>query len=101
MNILRLAVVWVFLVMPTAIATGEPLAVFECREVVGKDWPRMMVTYPLEFKPGHAQVGNLRLLDGQGKEVTSQVWKVKTHADGSCHARIEMSPCGANRNVPT
>lgn len=90
---------WLLLTGWTA---AEPLAVFECREVVGKDWPRMMVTYPLEFKPGQAQAGELRLLDGQGKEVTSQVWKVKTHVDGSiATARIsfyaELSRGGSYR----
>lgn len=72
-------------------AAAEPLAVFECRDVVARDWPRMMVTYPLEFKPGQAHVGGLRLLNGQGSQVTSQVWKVKTHADGSiATARISF-----------
>ena len=64
-------------------AAAEPLAVFECREYVGRDWPRTLVTYALDLKPGQAKPGEVRLQDTQGKEVPSQLSRLQTHPDGS------------------
>ena len=40
---------------------AEPLAVFECREHLDRDWPRTIVTYQREFPAGTAREGNLVL----------------------------------------
>jgi hypothetical protein len=35
--------------LATNAGAAEPLATFECRERLGVDWPRTLVTYPVEF----------------------------------------------------
>ena len=64
-------------------ASAATLATFECQEITGRDWARTLVTYPLEFRPGQAQPGAVRLTDGQGLEVPCQLSRLTTHADGS------------------
>ena len=72
-------------------APAAALATFECQEIGGRDWPRTLVTYPLEFEAGRARPGAVRLTDGQGREVPCQLWRLKTHADGSvATARISF-----------
>jgi hypothetical protein len=67
------------------------LATFKCQEITGRDWARTLVTYPLEFVPGQAQPGAVRLTDGQGLEVPCQLSKLTTHADSSiATARISF-----------
>jgi hypothetical protein len=52
--------------IPVAWAAAEPLVVFECREVVGRDWPRTLVTYQQESPRGKARAEKQRLLDPFG-----------------------------------
>ena len=52
--------------IPVAWAAAEPLVVFECREVVGRDWPRTLVTCQQKFPRGKARPEKLRLLDPFG-----------------------------------
>lgn len=75
-----MVVSWLIL---AGVAMAEPLAVFECREIVHRDWPRTLLTYALDLKPGQAKPGEVRLQDAQGKEVSSQMSRLRTHADGS------------------
>lgn len=81
---------------------ADPLAVFECRESVGRDWPRTLVTYRHEFPRGQVAPGNLRLVDHAGREQPVQFWRVKPHEDGSlASARMsfyaELSKGGSYR----
>ena len=75
------------LILLTAISlrltAAQPLATFECREQLDRDWPRTLVTYPKEFPPGAAREGELRLVDAAGNGKPVQVWRVKNHSDGS------------------
>jgi hypothetical protein len=74
-----------------AAAAGQPLAVFETHEHLGRDWPRTLVTYQREFPAGTAQPGEVRLMDATGQEQACQLWRVKEHADGSmASARISF-----------
>jgi hypothetical protein len=83
MNMLRLVVISTALfIAPVTVAAAEPLAVFECREFVGRDWPRTLVTYQQDFPRGAVRAGNVRLLDASGREQPVQLWRVKTHQDG-------------------
>lgn len=71
--------------------TAKPLAVFTCRERLGYDWPRTMVTYRVEFPAGACRVESAALLDGGGQAVPCQFWRVKRHADGSvAEARLSF-----------
>lgn len=71
--------------------SAAPLATFECQEITGRDWSRTLVTYPLDFRPGQARLGAVRLTDGQGQEVPCQLSRLTTHADGSiASARISF-----------
>ncbi|HOW64575.1 MAG TPA: hypothetical protein P5186_18960 [Candidatus Paceibacterota bacterium] len=63
--------------------SAGPLATFESREIMGRDWPRTLLTYPLELKAGQARPGDVRLVDAQGQEQDCQLWRVKLHPDGS------------------
>ena len=92
MNLLRLtAISTALFIAPVAAAAAEPLAVFECREFVGRDWPRTLVTYQQEFPRGKARPGKLRLLDQSGQEQPVQLWRLKTHEDGSiASARVSF-----------
>ncbi|MCL4205924.1 MAG: hypothetical protein KJ000_25860 [Pirellulaceae bacterium] len=80
------------LVFPAAVcAAEEPLAVFECREYVGRDWPRTLVTYQQEFGRGRVRPGEGRLLDSSGREQPVQFWRVDLHEDGSlASARVSF-----------
>jgi len=70
---------------------AEPLAVFECRERLERDWPRTLVTYHREFTAGVARHGELRLVDAAGREQPLQLWGVRKHSDGSiASARISF-----------
>lgn len=62
---------------------AEPLAVFECREITGREWPRTMVTYKVDLEPGQAKPDGVRLVDAQGQEQPCQFWRVEKHPDGS------------------
>jgi hypothetical protein len=74
-----------------AAPAGEPLAVFEARERVGRDWPRTLVTYPIALRPGQAWPGRVRLLDEDGQAHPVQLWRVTRHADGSvASARVSF-----------
>jgi hypothetical protein len=65
---------------PVSAAT---LATFECQEIMGRDWPRTLITYPVEFQPGQVKPGSIRLLDAEGQEQPCQLWRAKLNADGS------------------
>ena len=83
MNMLRLtAISTALFIAPVAVAAAEPLAVFECREFAGRDWPRTLVTYQQEFPRGKARPEKLRLLDQFGLEQPVPLWRMETH-DGS------------------
>lgn len=70
---------------------AEPLAVFECRERLERDWPRTLVTYQREFAAGRVRRGELRLVDAAGREQPFQLWRVKEHNEGSiASARISF-----------
>lgn len=74
-----------------ALLAAEPIAVFHCRELLDRDWPRTLVTYQREFAAGIARPGDLRLVDAAGREQPVQVWRVKEHDDGSiASARISF-----------
>jgi hypothetical protein len=67
------------------------LAVFEAREVLDLDWPRTLVTYRVDLKPGQARPGSVRLLDERGREQPCQLWRVVKHGDGSiASARVSF-----------
>jgi hypothetical protein len=91
----------------TALTGGaEPLAVFECREITGREWPRTLVTYALtrdDYQPpAEARAGlpdaaspgwvklkaplktdAVKLVDAAGQEQPCQFWRVEKDADGS------------------
>lgn len=74
----------VFSLAAAGVALGaEPLAVFECREITGREWPRMMVTYKVDFKPAQVRPDAVRLVDAQGQEQICQLWRIEEHPDGS------------------
>jgi hypothetical protein len=85
---------------------AEPLAVFECREITGREWPRTLVTYALtrdDYQPpAEARAGlpdtaspgwvklkaplktdAVKLVDAAGQEQPCQFWRVEKDADGS------------------
>ena len=73
------------------LVSAAPLAIFECQEITGRDWPRTLVTYPLELKAGQARPDAVRLTDGQGQEFPCQLSRLTTHEDGSiATARISF-----------
>jgi hypothetical protein len=79
------------LLCTTAVLAAEPLATFESQEIMGRDWARTLVTYPLELRAGQARPGAVRVTDGQGQEVPCQLSRLTTHADGSiASARISF-----------
>jgi hypothetical protein len=82
-----------------ALCAGEPLAVFEEKEILNLDWPRTVVTYRLDLEVGQAEPGNVKLVDEEGREHPCQLWKVELHDDGSiASARVsfmaELKPGG-------
>ena len=100
---------------------AEPLATIECREVLGRNWPRTMVTYcvqgpgervqeafgmPEQGSPAWVAIKDkvrpdaLRLVDPAGQEVPSQLWRVKTNARGDLvSARLSfMAELAKNSN---
>ncbi len=54
---LRLAIKTATGCVSVATALAEPVAVFECREITGRDWPRTLVTYELRTARGNAETG--------------------------------------------
>ena len=87
----RAAVAVISTAAALALNAAEPLAVFECRERLERDWPRTLVTYQREFTAGVARHGELRLIDAAGREQPLQLWGVKEHSDGSiASARISF-----------
>lgn len=71
--------------------TAEPVATFAAREVLGKEWARTLVTYPLELKAGQARPESVRLVDGEGVERPCQLTQVRRHGDGSlASARVSF-----------
>ena len=73
------------------LAAAQPLATFECKERLERDWPRTLLNYQRDFPPGAAREGELRLLAPSGREQPSQAWRVEKHADGSIKsARISF-----------
>jgi hypothetical protein len=88
----------VALLKAAAVVASEPLAVFECRETLDRDWPGTLVTYHREFAVGAARIGEVRLVDGKGHEHPVQLWRVTRHDDGSiASARISFLAGLANR----
>jgi hypothetical protein len=99
----------------TVSAADEPLAVFQEREITGRDWDRTLVSYRLlgpdtvsSSSPADRQTdavlrlrkpvapGNVHLVDGAGEVVPFQLWRVQTNEDGtissarlSFHAELE------------
>jgi len=60
-------------------------ALFECRESVGRDWSRTLVSYQREFPRAQSTLGD------SGKERPVQFWCVKTQEDGSlASARVSF-----------
>jgi hypothetical protein len=57
--------------------------VFSQPEVLGYDWPRHLLAYPVEFEPGQARAGALSLWNAEGVETPLQVDVTDWHADGS------------------
>lgn len=56
---------------------------FSCRNWIGRDWPRTLLHYDIESKPGEFMPGKIELVDSQGTPVESQVVAVEKHPDGS------------------
>jgi len=74
-----------------AAAAARPLAIWQCRERLGPDWPRTMLTYRVQLKPGEASPDEVRLLDAAGTDVPLQLWRVQKHPDGSlASARVSF-----------
>ena len=92
MNVLRLTAIWMALfVAPVAAAAAEPLAIYECFEVTGRDWPRTLITYDQEFPRNTAQAGNVRLRDAAGRDKPVQLSRARLHEDGSlASARVSF-----------
>ncbi len=91
-NRLRLLVVFVtLLLMGAASGAAEPVAVFEAKEVLGNDWARTLVNYPIDLPAGRAFPEALRLVDAAGNEQPCQVGQIRRHADGSiATARVSL-----------
>jgi hypothetical protein len=70
----------------TARPAAAPLAVFQAREIVAKDWDRTLVTYPVRFSAGQAFADNVRLIDSVERERPYQLSQVERHSDGSIAA---------------
>src|SRR5437773_1482936 len=64
-------------------SAGETLATFEARDVIGFDWPRTLVTYRVEFRPGRAFPRTVRLVDEDSREQPCQLSRLSKHRDGS------------------
>ena len=74
-----------------AATAAEPLATWECRERLGLDWARTLVSYQVQFDPGKAKAGEVRLVDAAGTEAPVQLWRVQNHPDGSlASARVSF-----------
>ena len=72
-------------------AAAEPLAVLECREIVGRDWPRTLVTYQREFAAGWPgrTICTCWTVPAKSSPFSSGV--LKMHEDGSlASARISF-----------
>ncbi|OPZ85958.1 MAG: hypothetical protein BWY76_01178 [bacterium ADurb.Bin429] len=62
---------------------AAPFATFDCREITGRDWARMLVTYPVAFSTGQVKPGKVRLVDATGTELPYQFSHLVKHGDGS------------------
>jgi hypothetical protein len=70
---------------------GEPLAVFEAWERVGRDWPTTLVTYTVSLPPGRARAERVRIVDMYGRTHPVQLSRVRRHRDGSlASARVSF-----------
>lgn len=56
---------------------------FYQKEVLGKDWPRDLLTYDVQFKKGEAKPADMELVDGEESSVPFQFSGVSLHGDGS------------------
>ncbi len=64
---------FLLLVLTAAAFAAKPLATFTCKEWLGVDWPRTLVTYKVTFPAKAAKSGQVRLVDADGKEVPMQL----------------------------
>src|SRR5437762_1826741 len=62
---------------------GEALATFEARDWLAFDWQSTLVTYRVQFPPGRAFAGSVRLVDDAGTERPCQLSRSTKHGDGS------------------
>jgi len=69
--------------MPDGADAQESLAVFRTVERLGRDWPRTLVTYEMEFEQGAAQGDSFYLVDGAGLRHACQLSHVNRYDDGS------------------
>ena len=65
------------------VGQAGPVATFECREFVGRDWARTLVTYQQEFPAGALRVDAAVLTDAGGNPLPVQLSRVRQYADGS------------------
>ena len=86
---LAVAVAAALLLPPAARAAEPPLAVFELREITGRDWPRTLVTYQVS---GVRNQESVRLVNAAtGEEVPFQFWRVRANKDDTiASARISF-----------
>jgi len=72
-------------------AAAEPLAVFETRDHVGRDWPRTLVTYDLARSAKPFKAGEAKLIDADtGNEVPYQLSRVQVEGDVVKGGRISF-----------
>ncbi len=74
--------VFLFFLLASIASIAASLAVFDCREIVGRDWSRTMVTYPVQFPEGKVKIDEVRLVDNGG-EHPCQFSRVEKYKDGS------------------
>jgi hypothetical protein len=68
----RFSVLCLFFLAVAAVA-AKPLATFTCKEWLGVDWPRTLVTYKVTFPAKTAKPDMVRLVDADGKEAPVQL----------------------------
>jgi hypothetical protein len=71
-----------FLLLCCSVATATEIT-FQQDEVLGQDWPRKLLHYPVSFDAGVARADGFQLTDDAGSPVPVQVGPRSTHADGS------------------
>jgi hypothetical protein len=64
-------------------AYAAPLAIFDCREITGREWARTLITYPVSFTQGQVKIGSVKLIDAGGDEQPCQFWRTVLYPDGS------------------